>query len=140
MPKDYSNVSVPLRGLLFLNQKVGEVSDRVDRVSVPLRGLLFLNRTYKNCSMILSLFPSPYGAYYFSMKRWNFQSFPDLRVSVPLRGLLFLNDLPALFIGKGSDRFRPLTGPTISQWVYEFYPYLAAQFPSPYGAYYFSIV
>ena len=72
-------------------------------MSLPLSGLIRI-----------TLFPSPIGAYYFSIKdnEWNMET---AFVSVPYRGLLFLNFMTK----KKVDLFQA--------------------FPSPIGAYYFSI-
>ena len=59
-------VSVPLSGLLFLNEKT--IKNKFDAigVSVPLSGLLFLNGDREKERITwCDVFPSPFRGYYF---------------------------------------------------------------------------
>ena len=107
-------VSVPLRGTTFLNQKnilflifqsgfrplTGNYisqswesfwREAFTSVSVPLRGTTFLNPVLWNVRKFFG-FPSPYGELHFSMKR-EMQEKRSTAVSVPLRGTTFLNTI-----------------------------------------------
>ena len=64
--------------------------------------------------MLLTKFPSPYGAYYFSMiilyREGKVEKFPS-----PYGAYYFSMTRRGSGAGKQAG-FRPLTGPTISQW------------------------
>ena len=108
-------VSVPYRGLIFLNCSGFNFARGFESVSVPYRGLIFLN-----CSCTKShIFSSC--------------------VSVPYRGLIFLNCLSlSVWIDNGSS-FRPLPGTYISQYKNTGDVFASQSFPSPTGDLYFSI-
>ncbi len=60
-------VSVPLRGITFLNTFPSCIRIR-KTVSVPLRGITFLNMTSEEIKRICNeRFPSPYGELHFSI-------------------------------------------------------------------------
>ena len=60
------------------------------QVSVPYRGLIFLN-VNKISIVSRETFPSPTGDLYFSIALKLFYENKDVPVSVPYRGLIFLN-------------------------------------------------
>ena len=112
--KGFHMVSVPCRGLIFLNKKVyscqsatlfpSPVGDLyfsinlkrftklIPIVSVPCRGLIFLNHFTIQLFIPFLLFPSPVGDLYFSIIREDVYDIIFV-VSVPCRGLIFLNEI-----------------------------------------------
>ena len=92
-------VSVPLRGITFLNQICREYEIDKDIVSVPLRGITFLNNMKPNYETCQHVFPSPYGELHFSIKTCAALLGFEL-VSVPLRGITFLNPVPGTLVIK----------------------------------------
>ena len=108
-------VSVPYRGLIFLNCSGFNFARGFESVSVPYRGLIFLNG-------------HPTKSHIFNSC-----------VSVPYRGLIFLNCLSlSVWIDNGSS-FRPLPGTYISQYKNTGDVFASQSFPSPTGDLYFSI-
>ena len=108
-------VSVPCRGLIFLNGEISKKQTERKKVSVPCRGLIFLNPKEKDRC-------------------------PEaVRVSVPCRGLIFLNFL-CIICRMSSSCFRPLSGTYISQLKRLFGQEPEKWFPSPVGDLYFSIL
>ena len=112
------SVSVPYRGLIFLN-KLFIVSRLLIMVSVPYRGLIFLNRiwcvipesakgfrplpgTYisQYCNVLstpsLVCFRPLPGTYISQWSRVCCQKWHKRTVSVPYRGLIFLNTISAI--------------------------------------------
>ena len=62
------SVSVPFRGISFLNQKNRMRHERIRKVSVPFRGISFLNEIMKIYFERTNGFPSPSGVSHFSIK------------------------------------------------------------------------
>ena len=94
----YLFVSVPYRGLIFLNNATVGVAKDPKNVSVPYRGLIFLNLlpTVPPDKKILKKVSVPYRGLIFL----NFTSLYSKRqfnVSVPYRGLIFLNWLCSIY-------------------------------------------
>ena len=82
-------VSIPFRGIHFLNSYVGETGIRkCVNVSIPFRGIHFLND--------------------------NLRKMVDIRckkcVSIPFRGIHFLNDAYLAMMGGNKESFHPLPG------------------------------
>ena len=82
-------VSVPLRGITFLNNTMINIKE-MSRVSVPLRGITFLN---KQTVIILTAYLSfrPLTGNYISQLKESVDDENEIIVSVPLRGITFLN-------------------------------------------------
>ena len=155
-------------------------------VSVPCRGLIFLNAGDVLCERWKEMFPSPVGDLYFSIVVREAKKQTQKCVSVPCRGLIFLNknwwvkktvswvSVPCrglIFLNKELEIegikltafpspvgdlyfsicvtekhwtqvyycFRPLSGTYISQWSTVNPMKKQLQFPSPVGDLYFSI-
>ena len=79
----------PVGDLYFSIMKRFSPSKGFHMVSVPCRGLIFLNKKVYSCQSA-TLFPSPVGDLYFSITNQK-PSKRNLLVSVPCRGLIFLN-------------------------------------------------
>ena len=88
----FHSVSVPFRGISFLNKNVPGLLKTVARVSVPFRGISFLN-TMDEIYDVVQL----------------------IKVSVPFRGISFLNVGSVRFPNVAQGGFRPLPGYLISQ-------------------------
>ena len=85
-------VSVPYRGITFLNENEGNKNENCLFVSVPYRGITFLNKRSKIR-----------------------KAYSDREVSVPYRGITFLNVANRkLFTDFQRKSFRPLPGNHIS--------------------------
>mgnify|MGYP000254884402 CR=1 FL=1 len=109
-----SSVSVPCRGLWFLNDKMKTEKEKIVVVSVPCRGLWFLNILQDAIVLQNAEFPSPVGVYGFSIRTLWVRLRYHFRVSVPCRGLWFLNLSPDARINFRAS-FRPLSGFMVSQ-------------------------
>ena len=114
------------------------------RVSVPFPGILFLNDwAWLVWRYGTRMFPSPSRGSYFSIiKKCNNGTF-DSEVSVPFPVILFLNTLLIIVQRqKSRNRFRPLPGDLISQFLKETQSLRKEfmLFPSPSRGSYFSIV
>ena len=108
-------------------------------VSVPYRGLIFLNQ-YNNIKCAgMPKFPSPTGDLYFSMavKIEIAKSFK--KVSVPYRGLIFLNGSAWGGIEPPYTVSVPYRGLIFLNLVSLVIDFLHNQFPSPTGDLYFSM-
>ena len=84
-------VSVPSRGLSYLNEILSMMDETGEVVSVPSRGLSYLNgktKSYKHTLVV---------------------------VSVPSRGLSYLNAIDYVDNWEPKTSFRPLTGTLLSK-------------------------
>ena len=87
----YSWVSVPCRGLWFLNKICLKYNIEHPSGFRPLSGFMVSqSAVVDNISTLDLRFPSPVGVYGFSMTHLLMR-YTKLRVSVPCRGLWFLN-------------------------------------------------
>ena len=107
-------VSVPSRGLSYLNEILSMMDETGEVVSVPSRGLSYLNgktKSYKHTLVVVSV-PSR-GLSYLNARCSVLNFIPNI-VSVPSRGLSYLNSYisPRLLL---LLRFRPLTGTLLSK-------------------------
>ena len=115
-----STVSVPSRGLIYLNQ-VGKRRNIPRIVSVPSRGLIYLNwiheRSLWKSSKTVSV-PSR-GLIYLNL-RCKGKNRRKAKVSVPSRGLIYLNNLWSNFCraGKVSVPSRGLIYLNLNRYVY----------------------
>ena len=103
-------------GDLYFSIVVREAKKQTQKcVSVPCRGLIFLNESPAIVSLKNIPFPSPVGDLYFSiMLPYSFQFF--LRCFRPLSGT-YISQLESEYQTQIQDRgFRPLSGTYISQY------------------------
>ena len=132
-------VSVPYRGLIFLNCSGFNFARGFESVSVPYRGLIFLNCSCKIRNHWFSIISVPYRGLIFLNGHPTKSHIFNSCVSVPYRGLIFLNCLSlSVWIDNGSS-FRPLPGTYISQYKNTGDVFASQSFPSPTGDLYFSI-
>ena len=107
-------VSVPYRGLIFLNCSGFNFARGFESVSVPYRGLIFLNEENEQLYIrVLHFRPLP-GTY-----------ISQLTHRRTIKGLSNFRPLPGTYISQWAShqkphiqfvRFRPLPGTYISQW------------------------
>ena len=86
-------VSVPSRGLSYLNGKTKSYKHTLVVVSVPSRGLSYLNYRYSNPQRLLHRFRPLTGTLLSKRKSRCCRSNRSNRVSVPSRGLSYLNTI-----------------------------------------------
>ena len=110
-------VSVPSRGLSYLNEILSMMDETGEVVSVPSRGLSYLNSS--SCWLSSSSFSSFRPLTGTLLSKHSFLMNPvEVRgqVSVPSRGLSYLNINPNIFYSDFSQSgFRPLTGTLLSK-------------------------
>jgi hypothetical protein len=106
-------VSVPSRGLSYLNEQRFPLFTGLNFVSVPSRGLSYLNENYLTVEEVIACFRPLTGT--LLSKRFEMVNKNDpFVVSVPSRGLSYLNSKKDNGHGR-KKRFRPLTGTLLSK-------------------------
>ena len=137
----FENGFRPLPGT-YISQFVNKISHEksLSNVSVPYRGLIFLNNRTKLYVYLAVWFPSPTGDLYFSILH-RFPEERSLKVSVPYRGLIFLNCYTELakvdvnlFPSPTGDLYFSIKESGVV------YKSNKSEFPSPTGDLYFSII
>ena len=127
-------VSVPSRGLSYLNEILSMMDETGEVVSVPSRGLSYLNINpnifYSDFSQ--SGFRPLTGTLLSKRKGYKNESYQIIRVSVPSRGLSYLNK-NYLTVEEVIACFRPLTGTLLSKLDRKDKLDLNVMFPSPHG-------
>ena len=108
------------------------------RVSVPYRGLIFLNE-YLFVSERKPQFPSPTGDLYFSIEISLKNKSRQFSVSVPYRGLIFLNAVEDFVLYEDVDVSVPYRGLIFLNQYNNIKCAGMPKFPSPTGDLYFSI-
>ena len=83
-------VSVPYRGLIFLNQ-IEALQKKINNAFPSPIGDLYFSINKEIDIPERFQFPSPIGDLYFSIRRANLRDAEAFIVSVPYRGLIFLN-------------------------------------------------
>ena len=129
-------VSVPSRGLSYLNEILSMMDETGEVVSVPSRGLSYLNSS--SCWLSSSSFSSFRPLTGTLLSKHSFLMNPvEVRgqVSVPSRGLSYLNINPNIFYSDFSQSgFRPLTGTLLSKLFRIVHKERSiTKFPSPHG-------
>ena len=130
----------PLTGICFSQSIYRQAIEVAGHVSVPLRGYVFLNKVLADYYDLDTLFPSPYGDMFFSIRKL-FPSVVTYGVSVPLRGYVFLNLNFSMTMKKEIGTVSvPLRGYVFLNIQSKRYWKKLKMFPSPYGDMFFSIL
>ena len=107
-------VSVPSRGLSYLNEQRFPLFTGLNFVSVPSRGLSYLNENYLTVEEVIACFRPLTGTLLSKQKDRGIRQRLQ-RVSVPSRGLSYLNCQPQHTLMRLLLCFRPLTGTLLSK-------------------------
>ena len=135
---DFLAVSVPFRGISFLNDSDYFRHAVQYQFPSPSGVSHFSIGTGQDRSRSPPQFPSPSGVSHFSIC-WELDHARYNRVSVPFRGISFLNIFNVQH-GLFAVCFRPLPGYLISQSDCTLHCQVCLTFPSPSGVSHFSIV
>ena len=101
-------------GDLYFSIKVKDMRNIKDSVSVPCRGLIFLNNHLNYVTDFLK-FPSPVGDLYFSMGKYQRNKQNGKKFPSPV-GDLYFSIIRVISVHRQHiNRFRPLSGTYISQ-------------------------